>query len=44
VLREFDVDRNAAALADRIRRSSGGSPGPAGDPATIGDHAQEPAA
>jgi glycosyltransferase involved in cell wall biosynthesis len=27
VLREFDVDRNAALLADRIRRSLGG-PGP----------------
>jgi glycosyltransferase involved in cell wall biosynthesis len=44
VLREFDVDRNAAALADRIRRSSGGSRGPAGDPDTIDEHAQEPAA
>jgi glycosyltransferase involved in cell wall biosynthesis len=48
VLREFDVDRNAAALADRIRRSSsgpGGPGGPAADPARADEQpAREPAA
>ena len=44
VLREFDVDRNAAALADRIRRSSVRPEGPGSDPATLHGHAQEPAA
>jgi glycosyltransferase involved in cell wall biosynthesis len=34
VLREFDVDRNAAALADRIRRSLGRSGGADASPDT----------
>ncbi|HET8786890.1 MAG TPA: glycosyltransferase [Candidatus Limnocylindrales bacterium] len=44
VLREFDVDRNAAALADRIRRSSAGPADPARNRATVNERAQDPAA
>lgn len=45
VLREFDVDRNAAALAERIRRSAGDPSDPTVDRLTTDDApAQEPAA